>query len=304
MQTIRIATRRSRLALAQAEEVAQSLRQRQAGLRTELVELATAGDRQQHADRPPASKEDFVDALQEAMADGSAEVAVHSMKDVPAKPAAGFAVQTFGPRADARDALAMRSSGGLHTLADSATVGTSSLRRRAFLLAQNRALEIRPLRGNVDTRLRRLDAGDFDALLLACAGLDRLGFGERISERIDPSVIVPPPGQGAIAVQYPAEREDIAAMLAEHIEPVVEEAVAAERTLAARLAADCATPFGAHCEQREDGAWRLLAAAADPEGTRCLRLERIGDDLAALVDEAATQLERLGIGGLLAETSP
>lgn len=303
MQTIRIATRRSRLALAQAAEVAQSLRQRQPGLRTELVELATAGDRQQHADRPPASKEDFVDALQEAMAEGSAEVAVHSMKDVPARPA-GFAVQTFGPRADARDALAMRSSGGLHTLADGATVGTSSLRRRAFLQAQNRTLTIRSLRGNVDTRLRRLDAGDFDALLLACAGLDRLGIGNRISERIDPSVIVPPPGQGAIAVQYRAEREDIAAMLAEHIEPVVEEAVAAERTLAARLAADCATPFGAHCEQREDGSWRLLAAAADPEGTRCLRLERIGDDLAALVDEAATQLERLGIGGLLAEANP
>lgn len=303
MQSIRIATRRSRLALVQADEVARALRQRQPGLRTELVELATAGDRQQHADRPPASKEDFVDALQEALASGSAEVAIHSMKDVPAKPAAGFAVQTFGPRADARDALVLPSPGGLHALAAEATVGTSSLRRRAFLLAQNQTLAIRPLRGNVDTRLRRLDAGDFNALLLACAGLDRLGLGDRISERIDPSVVVPPPGQGAIAVQYPVARDDLGTMLTHHLVPQVEAAVGAERNLAARLAADCATPFGAHCQQREDGAWRLLAAAADPEGCRCLRLERVGDDLAILVDEAARQLERLGIGGLLAETS-
>ena len=301
MQTIRIATRRSKLALAQANAVAQALAEGQPEIATELVPVTTTGDRQQSADAPPTSKADFVDALEAALASGEAHLAVHSAKDVPVQLADAFPVSTFGQRADARDALVLRGPGGLHTLPAGATVGTSSLRRRALLRAHNHALATAPLRGNVDTRLKRLDAGDFDALLLACAGLDRLGLAGRISQRIDPAVIVPAPGQGAIAVQWAAAREEITALVMHHVIGSVERAVAAERALAERLGADCAMPLGVYCNQREDGAWRLLAATANTDGSRCLRLELVGRDPEALAKDAAAKLQALGIDDLLAE---
>lgn len=301
MQTIRIATRRSKLALAQANTVAQALAEEHPEVATELVPVTTTGDRQQGADAPPTSKADFVDALEAALAGGEAHLAVHSAKDVPVQATDAFPVRTFGERADARDALVLRGPGGLHTLAAGATVGTSSLRRRALLRVHNHALAIAPLRGNVDTRLKRLDAGDFHALLLACAGLDRLGLAGRISQRIDPAVIVPAPGQGAIAVQWAAAREEVAALVIGHVLGPVEQAVAAERALARHLDADCAMPLGVYCCQREDGAWRLLAATANTEGTRCLRLELVGSDPEALAMDAAARLQALGIDDLLAE---
>ena len=301
MQTIRIATRRSKLALAQANAVAQALAEGQPEVTTELVPVTTTGDRQQSADAPPTSKADFVDALEAALAGGEAHLAVHSAKDVPVQLADAFPVSTFGQRADARDALVLRGPGGLHTLPAGATVGTSSLRRRALLRAHNHALATAPLRGNVDTRLKRLDAGDFDALLLACAGLDRLGLAGRISQRIDPAVMVPAPGQGAIAVQWAAAREEITALVMPHVIGSVEQAVAAERTLAQRLGADCAMPLGVYCHQRKDGASRLLAATANTDGSRCLRLELVGSDPEALVKDAAARLQALGVDDLLAE---
>lgn len=308
MQTIRIATRRSRLALAQAGAVAKQLRQGNAGLATELVALATAGDRQQQADAPPAGKQDFVDALQAALASGQADVAVHSMKDVPAQPSAAFPVCAFGPRGDARDACVLAPVDGPQgtangTLVAGAKVGTSSLRRRAFLVAQDPTLNVVSVRGNVDTRLGRLDAGEFDALLLACAGLDRLGLGARIDRRLDPAVFVPAPGQGAIALQWAAEREDVAALAAAHEDPEAQQAVAAERELAVRLGADCALPLGIHCH-RHNGSWRLLAQAASADGGQSMRLELAGDAPRTLVERAATRLAALGIQELLAMAAP
>ena len=305
MQTIRIATRRSRLALAQADFVAEQLRRRNPGLATELVGLATAGDRQQQADAPPAGKQDFVDALLEALASGRADAAAHSMKDVPAQPTAAFPVCTFGPRADARDALVLSgarapSEGGLHSLPAGARVGTSSQRRRAFLQGHDRTLAVVPVRGNVETRLSRLDAGEFDALLLACAGLERLDLGARIGQRIEPAAFVPAPGQGAIALQWAAAREDVAALAAGHIDAHVQQAVVAERDLAVRLGADCATPLGVHCHRGGDGAWHLLVQAASTDGSQCMRLMLVGDDPSALAAQAAAQLATLGIGDLLA----
>lgn len=307
MQTIRIATRRSRLALAQANAVAKQLRQRNAGLATELVELATTGDRQQQADAPPAGKQDFVDALQAALASGLADAAVHSMKDVPAQSSAAFPICAFGSRGDARDALVPASAGcrrhgreNARTLPAGAKVGTSSQRRRAFLAGLDPTLHVVSVRGNVDTRLGRLDGGEFDALLLACAGLDRLGLGARIGQRLDPAVFVPAPGQGAIALQWAAQREDVAALAAAHVDADAQQAVAAERELAVRLGADCAMPLGIHCHRRNDGAWRLLAQAANADGSQCMRLELAGDEPGALAESAATQLAALGIRELLA----
>ena len=303
MQRIRIATRRSKLALAQARTVAEQLRAAAPGIEAALVEVSTQGDRQSAAGAA-VSKGAFVDALEEALGSGQADIAVHSMKDVPATLADDFALAAFGPRADAREALVARAGAqgrSLGDLAPGTRVGTSSARRRALLASINRGLAFEPVRGNVDTRLRRLDDGDCDVLLLACAGLDRLGLGGRIAQRIDCDVLVPAPGQGALAVEYLAERQDVAALIAAGVAPEVGRDVAAERRLVACLEADCAMPLGVHCMGR-GAEVRLVAAAADAEGERLLRIELVGDDAAALANDAAQRLLKLGVRDLLGAT--
>ena len=302
MESIRIATRRSQLALAQANLVAERL-QALFSLATELVTLNTQGDRQRTkgADVAVGGKGSFTEALEEALRQGRADIAVHSMKDLPAKLSDDFAVATFGQRADARDALITRQGNGtLAALPAAARVGTSSARRRTLLANLRRDLRIVPLRGNVDTRLRRLREGAFDAVLLACAGLDRLGLSARIDQRIDADVLVPAPGQGAIAVEYVAERNEVRTLVAAGVDAELERQVAAERALVRRLGADCAAPFGTHCSPALDASnparssLRLVAVAADPAGTQLLRVELVGDDPIALADAAAARLTALG----------
>ena len=302
MERIRIATRRSQLALAQANLVAERL-QALFSLATELVTLNTQGDRQRAkgADVAVGGKGSFTEALEEALRQGRADIAVHSMKDLPAKLSDDFAVATFGQRADARDALITRQGNGtLAALPAAARVGTSSARRRTLLANLRRDLRIVPLRGNVDTRLRRLREGAFDAVLLACAGLDRLGLSARIDQRIDADVLVPAPGQGAIAVEYVAERNELRTLVAAGVDAELERQVAAERALVRRLGADCAAPFGTHCSPALDASnparssLRLVAVAADPAGTQLLRVELIGDDPIALADATAARLTALG----------
>ena len=302
MERIRIATRRSQLALAQANLVAERL-QALFSLATELVTLDTQGDRQRAkaADVAVGGKGSFTEALEEALRQGRADIAVHSMKDLPAKLSDDFAVATFGQRADARDALITRQGNGtLAALPAAARVGTSSARRRTLLANLRRDLRIVPLRGNVDTRLRRLREGAFDAVLLACAGLDRLGLSARIDQRIDADVLVPAPGQGAIAVEYVAERNEVRTLVAAGVDAELERQVAAERALVRRLGADCAAPFGTHCSPALDASnparssLRLVAVAADPAGTQLLRVELVGDDPIALADAAAARLTALG----------
>ena len=290
------------MALAQARAVAKQLRAAAPSIEAELVEVSTQGDRQSAAGAA-VSKGAFVDALEEALGGGQADIAVHSMKDVPATLADDFALAAFGPRADAREALVAPVGApgrSLGDLAPGTRVGTSSARRRALLASINRGLAFEPVRGNVDTRLRRLD-GDCDVLLLACAGLDRLDLGGRIAQRIDCDVLVPAPGQGALAVEYLAERQDVAALVAAGVAPEVSRDVAAERRLVACLEADCAMPLGVHCMGRGDEV-RLVAAAADAEGERLLRIELVGDDAAALADDAAQRLLKLGVRDLLGAT--
>ena len=302
MRKVRIATRRSRLAIVQAEFVAARLREFAPDLAVELVRLTTKGDRDLSPSLVAAGgKSSFVSALEDALLEGRADLAVHSMKDVAASVQACFTLHTFGPRADVRDALVAGGSGtggSLGELAHGARVGTSSIRRGALLSALRRDLRVVPVRGNVDTRLKRLDDDGYDALLLACAGLDRLGLSGRISQRIDPGVLVPAPGQGALAVQFLADRKDLAAMAGNAVDAGVEGCVAAERQLTRRLGADCAMPLGAYCAKAGDRL-RLTATVADPEGTRVLRVELLGDDPGALGDDAAERLGVLGVRELL-----
>lgn len=303
LERVRIATRRSRLAVAQADAVARQLRRMDARLGTERVEITTRGDESAAAgDQPVQGKGSFIEALERALLDGRADIAVHSMKDVPAALPEHFALATFGARADVRDALVTRAGGAaLGDLPAGARLGTSSTRRGALLAMLDRGLEVVPLRGNVDTRLRRLDAGDFDALLLACAGLDRLGLHSRIDQRIDVDALAPAPGQGAIAVEHRAERRDLGRLIAHGTNDVVQRCVAAERRLTLRLGADCAMPLGAVCTPVDaaGATLRLIAALADAAGERLLRVEVGGADPLALGDEAARRLEVLGAAGLL-----
>ena len=297
---IRIATRRSKLAIAQANAVAERLRALEPATRPELVEVTTQGDRASAEGAPLTSKGAFVEALEDALAAARADIAVHSMKDVPGSVPDSFALVAFGERADAREALVTRQEAGpgnLGELPPGAQVGTSSLRRRSQLLASHPLLEVVPLRGNVDTRLRQLDAGDVDALLLACAGLDRLGLGERIDQRLDVDVLVPPPGQGALAVEFSAERQDLSDLISRASDEQAQQAVAAERLLARKLGADCALPLGVHC-QRTASAWRLLAVVADAS-REVLRVELSGANPLALAETAATRLLALGAAELL-----
>ena len=301
MDKIRIATRRSPLALQQANLVADQL-QALGQLATELVPLNTRGDRQrtQGADVPVGGKGSFTEALEDALLEGRADLAVHSMKDMPATLSDRFAISTFGQRADARDALVAKQGGTLATLPEAARVGTSSLRRGVLLAQLRRDLRIVPLRGNVGTRLRRLQEEKLDAVLLACAGLDRLGLSARIDQRIDADTLVPAPGQGALAVEYVAEREDVQTLVAAGVDAELERQVAAEREVLRRLGADCATPFAAHCtpandpSKPADSSLRLVAIAADATGQQLLRVELSGNDPLALGAEAATRLTALG----------
>ena len=304
MRRIRIATRRSRLAMTQAGFVASRLKAYAPELAVELVGLTSQGDRDQSPSLAQAGgKSSFVGALEEAVLDGRADLAVHSMKDVAVRVPDRFALHTFGPRADVRDALVLQrpvpaSAATLTGLPGGARVGTASIRRRALLLTLRRDLEVVPVRGNVDTRLKHLDTGGYDALLLACAGLDRLGLGARIGQRVDADILVPAPGQGALAVEFLAERQEIDALVRTGVDSEVERAVAAERQVTRRLGADCAMPFGAHCTVR-DGALRLAAVAVAVDGTRMLRVELAGEDPVALGDDAAERLRKLGVDDLL-----
>lgn len=305
MDRIRIATRRSPLAIAQANLVAERLRSLSTeALETELVPLDTRGDQQRRsgADVAVGGKGVFTEALEDALSAGRADIGVHSMKDVPVTLPDGFTLHTFGQRADPRDALVAGQAGSsLATLPAGARVGTSSARRRCLLANLRGDLQVVPLRGNVDTRLGRLQEGEFDAVLLACAGLDRLSLATRIDQRLDADVLVPAPGQGAIAVEYLADREDVRPIVAAGIDANVERQVTAEREVVRCLGADCAAPFAAHCMTAANSvnhALRLLAVAADANGERLLRVEARGDDPLALGADTAVRLTALGFQSL------
>lgn len=260
---IRLGTRGSRLAMVQSELFAQRLRE--AGHEVELVRIVTEGDIRP-VDMSPGEGV-FVAAIARALTAGEIEIAVHSAKDMPLDEDPELVIAAYPERADPRDVLVTRNGReSLDTLPRGATVGTDSPRRAGFLRAARPDLIVVPLHGNVETRLRRLDQGEVDALVLAAAGIDRLGRSERIDQRLDPELIAPAPAQGALAVQ--ARRSDIGLLrqLAAHDSESVRLAVETEREVLKATGGTCRAPVGALASIAEDS-FTLLVAGVNSDGT-------------------------------------
>ncbi len=302
MTTARIATRASDLALCQARMVARRI-ERELGVRVEILPLQTTGDRLLDVSLAAlGGKGLFVKEIEEALLDGRADLAVHSAKDLPAATPPGLELVAFPERVDPRDALVARERGAtVDALPRGARVGTGSLRRSAQLRSYRPDLQIVPLRGNVPTRLRKLEEEDLDAVLLACAGLERLGLAARIDERIAPEIVLPAVGQGSLALEarsdHPLAR-DLAALSHE----LTATRVAAERAFLIGLGGDCSVPLAAFAEAAEGEAVRLRALLAASDGGRILRhqAQAPADDAKGLGARAAAEIRAKGGDELLA----
>lgn len=289
MTTLRIGTRKSPLALWQAEHVRARLEALHPGLTVELVTMTTEGDR--ILDAPLAKvggKGLFVKELEQALFDRRADIAVHSLKDVTVTLPEGLAIPVIGEREDPRDAFVSNRFDALGALPPGARVGTSSLRRQCQLRALYPQLEIVSLRGNVNSRLTKLDRGEFDAIILACAGLKRLGFADRIRAELAPEVLLPAVGQGAICIECRADDTDVQRLIAPLHHAATATRVAAERALNARLEGGCQVPIAAYAEL-DGGMLHLRALVGEPDGSRVIhgnvqgeavRAEQLGADLA------------------------
>ena len=301
MKKLVIATRRSRLALWQAEYVATLLRRFHAGLGVELLPLSTRGD--ELIDRSldqAGGKGLFVKELETAMAEGRADLAVHSIKDVPADLPAGFALAAITAREDPRDVFVSNKYRSLGEMAPAATVGTSSLRRSAQIRSRHPGLEVRLLRGNVDTRIAKLDRGEYDAIVLAAAGLARLGLDARVSARLEVDEMLPAPGQGALGIECLASRAEVAALLAPLADNAATICVRAERAVSRALGASCALPLAAYAQVHSNEI-RLRALVASADGRRVARCDLRGKaaDPQGLGERAAAELRRQGAEGIL-----
>lgn len=266
--SIVIATRESRLAMWQAEHVKALLQAR--GHTVELLGMTTKGD--QILDRTLSKvggKGLFVKELEVALEEGRAHIAVHSLKDVPMDMPAGFALACVMEREDPRDAFVSPHYANLDALPQGAVVGTSSLRRQVLLQALRPDLKIEPLRGNLDTRLRKLDEGQYDAIVLAAAGLKRLNMQERIRSIFDPDTMRPAAGQGALGIEIRANRQDLVQALAPLAHMPTWLRVAAERAVSRGMGGSCSVPLAAHAILDGDS-MRLNAAWGDPEGIQPL----------------------------------
>jgi len=300
---VRIATRKSALALWQAEFVKAQLEHFHDDVRVELVPMSTQGDI--ILDTPLAKiggKGLFVKELEQAMLDGRADIAVHSMKDVPVEFPEGLALHTICEREDPRDAFVSNHFANLNELPEGAVVGTSSLRRQCQIRALRPDLEIRDLRGNVNTRLAKLDAGQYDAIILAAAGLIRLEMGERIADYIELEVSLPANGQGAVGIECRIEDDVTKALLAplEHTHTRIR--VNAERAMNRRLEGGCQVPIGAYAlVDGEQVHLRGLVGAVD--GSEILRDEVAGhiNDAEKLGIELAEKLLAQGADKILAD---
>jgi len=295
-----IATRRSRLALWQAEHVKARLEKVHAGLEVELLAMTTRGDEllDQRLDTV-GGKGLFIKELESALLDGRAELAVHSMKDVPADMPPGFEIAAILEREDPRDAFISHKFRTLAELKKGAVLGTSSLRRAAQIKERHPDIELKLLRGNVETRLAKLDRGEYDAIILAVAGLVRLGLARRIGERLAPDTSLPAPGQGAIGIECMSGRADVRALVAPLADAPTAACVRAERAVSFGLGGSCSLPLGAYAEYAK-GKIRLRALVAAEDGQRVVRAESTGEDPEALGAIVVEQLRSRGAEQILA----
>lgn len=271
-----VGTRGSALALTQTEIVVAALRERHAGIDLRVERIATKGDIIR--DVPLSTlggRGVFVDAIEEALRSGAIDLAVHSAKDMPSTTPPDLAIAAFLERADPRDVLVSR-AGGVHDLPAGARVGTSSQRRACQLRAARSDLALVDVRGNVDTRLRKLDAGEYDAIVLAAAGLLRLGLAGRVTEWLPVGTMLPSPGQGAIAIEIRAADDRLASLLAPLSHAPTATALEAERAFLARLGAGCAAAVGAHATLDASGRLTLDAMIGTLDG-HMVRAQGDGD---------------------------
>ena len=273
-----IGTRGSALALAQTSTVRDALASRFPEHTFALKVIRTAGDRNQTVPLSGiGTRGVFVKEIEEALLSGAIDLAVHSMKDMPAEQPEGLTLAPCWNREDPRDALILRRAASLDALSQGAVVGTGSLRRSVQLQALRPDLNIVGLRGNIDTRLKKLESENLDGIVLACAGLNRLGLSGHITQRLSPDEMIPAAAQGVLALEYACRRADVAAMLGAMADPRTDACVRAERAFLRLAGGGCFLPVGAYCEPDENG-YRLRAIYGDAEGKNVVRAEASAAD--------------------------
>jgi hydroxymethylbilane synthase len=301
-QRLIIASRESALAMWQARHIQARLRELYPGLDVSILGMTTQGDRILGVSLATiGGKGLFVKELEDALARGAADIAVHSVKDVPMNLPAGFTLAAITERADPRDAFVSTRFRSLSELPAGARVGTSSLRRESQLRARFPHLVIEPLRGNVPSRVRKLDAGQYDAIILAAAGLKRLDLADRITALLTPEESLPAVGQGALGIECRADRDDLVRLLAPFNDPFTAACVLAERAFSRALAGSCTVPLAAYADKVGD-ALRLRGFVGAPDGARVVRGERQGvpGKAEAIGRELAEDMKQRGAEAILA----
>lgn len=298
---IRIATRESKLALWQAHYVQDRISETHPGIKTEIIGMTTQGDRDK---RSPLSriggKGVFVKELEQALLMGEADIAVHSMKDVPSVLPGGLSIQAICERADPRDAFVSRKYQRIEEVPSGGRIGSSSLRRRLQLKSRYPDLQYLELRGNVGTRLEKLDEGEFEGIILAAAGLGRLGLQQRISEHLSPAYCIPSAGQGAVGIESRIDDSRVNDVLHKISHPETEFCVSCERLITARLGANCNLPIAVFAEI-EDGLMHLSSFVSDGDGKKIINVRLSGpvEEGKQLAEQVAGELLDRGAGELI-----
>lgn len=297
---VRAGTRTSRLAIAQTNLVLEALTQSWSELRTSIEPYETRGDRALGALHSlPGGKGLFTSALEDALRAGNIDIAVHSLKDLPTEPAADLTLGAILGRKTAQDVLVAAEPWTIDALPGGASIGTGSRRRAAQLLHYRRDLAIAPIRGNVDTRIRKMMSGTVDAIVLAAAGLQRLGLDDRISSFLPLGVMLPAPGQGALAVQCRADDDDMLSLLATMDCPDIRSATTAERIFLQALGGGCMTPVAAYARRADNGMLTMDALVASPDGRRVIKVHGEEKDPCTLGQDLAKEAFQQGAAEVL-----
>lgn len=301
MKKIRVGSRRSKLALTQTNWVIKELKKIDPSLEFEVVEVVTKGDRILDVTLSKVGgKGLFVKEIEQKMINKEIDMAVHSMKDMPAELPAGLTIGCIPPREDHRDALISKNGIPLKELPSGAKVGTSSLRRKAQILAVRPDLEIKWIRGNIDTRFRKLQTEDFDAIILAAAGLSRMGWSkDMVTEYLDTDICLPAVGQGALAIECREDDEELLAILKKLECQAARQAVTAERAFMHRLEGGCQVPLAGYARLNEDGMVVLTGLVASADGKRILKEEQTGTNPEKLGVLVAEKLLEKGAGEII-----
>lgn len=299
----KIGTRNSRLALAQTNQVIAALKAYDETIQTEIVEITTTGDKFLGDLSKVGGKGVFVKEIEDALLSGKIDMAMHSMKDVPNDLPEGLIIPAMIKRDDIRDVVVCREGESFEGLKDGAKVGTSSLRRASQLRRNFPHLEIVPIRGNIDTRLRKMENGDVDAVVLAKAGLDRMGWDGRISVVFEPDMMLPAVGQGALGVECRESDDEAMAILKGANDEHTFACVTAERAMSGRLGGNCHTPIAGYCEVTKGGSLRLISHVTSQDGKTLVRSRQKMpyDDPDAIGAAAAAELLEQGAKDIIDE---